>query len=351
VLAINPDVSGFLRALAGWQPDVAFLHGLDAVAVEKAVIERWRSVFFAHTYHGTCISGGKTLSFPVPVPCTRTLGPGCLVRYLPRRCGGLSPVSMWRAYELQSERRSLLPRYARVLTLSRHMRSEYVRHGASDARTHALPHFGPPAVGPRDLPAPPAAVRLLFAGRMEPLKGARLLLDAFPIVAAALNRPVKGILVGDGACRPALERQAAMIGRMHPGVDVQFRGWLRREGVRRVLGEVDLVVVPSVWPEPLGLIGAEAAALGVPAAAFDVGGISEWLIDGRTGHLATGRRDGPALAAAILRCMEDAGTYRRLSWSAVELARQRTLDAHINALESHLASVAQVRAAEREFVR
>ena len=47
-----------------------------------------------------------------------------------------------------------------------------------------------------------------------------------------------------------------------------------------------LLVVPSVWPEPFGSVGMAAARCGVPAAAFAVGGIPQWLHDGVNGHLA-----------------------------------------------------------------
>ena len=58
---------------------------------------------------------------------------------------------------------------------------------------------------------------------------------------------------------------------------------------------MDLLVVPSVWPEPFGLVGPEAAHHGVPSAAFAVGGIPEWLVDGVSGHLAAGDRPTGAI--------------------------------------------------------
>lgn len=335
---IGHDVDGFLRRLRAWRPDVVFLHGLDAVTTECALIERWPAVFFAHTYHGTCISGSKTRSFPVVTPCSRVLGPGCLVQYLPRRCGGLSPSSMLRNYRLQRARKDLLPRYARVLTLSRHMRAEYVRHGADERRVHVLPYFAPERSAERDTSGASTALRLLFAGRMDRLKGAHLFLDALPIVAAALKRPVKGVLVGDGQCRPALERQAAWVAGRSDGVKTEFRGWLGKEAMTLVFREVDLLVVPSVWPEPFGLIGSEAAAHGLPAAAFDVGGITDWLVDGRSGHVAIGRLDATTLADAIVRCVERPEHYRALSQGALEVAGSHVLASHVTALEAHLAA-------------
>jgi glycosyltransferase involved in cell wall biosynthesis len=44
-------------------------------------------------------------------------------------------------------------------------------------------------------------------------------------------------------------------------------------------------MVPSVWPEPMGLAGIEAMRFGLPVVAFDAGGISDWLTDGENGFL------------------------------------------------------------------
>jgi glycosyltransferase involved in cell wall biosynthesis len=339
-IAIGPDPSAFLERLAGWKPDVTFLHGVEDVRIERGVIDRWPTVFFAHTYHGTCISSSKTRSFPSSTPCARTLGPGCLVYYLPRRCGGLSPVSMWAAYQLQQERRALIPRYTRVLTLSQHMRTEYIKHGVADEACHVLPHFASQAGRTRELPPAPSPLRLLFAGRMERLKGAHVFVDTLPTVAERLERPVHATLVGEGRCRDSLERQAAALSGTCANVQCRFTGWLPGEAVAEVVQQNDLIVVPSLWPEPFGLVGPEAGALVVPAAAFDVGGISEWLLDGETGRLARGSRTAASLADAVVACVGDPITYRRLSEGALALAARRTLDAHVDALEAHLAAAA-----------
>ena len=49
----------------------------------------------------------------------------------------------------------------------------------------------------------------------------------------------------------------------------------------------DLIVMPSLTPEPFGRIILEAQALGKIPIAFDHGGASETIIDGKTGFLAT----------------------------------------------------------------
>ena len=74
-----------------------------------------------------------------------------------------------------------------------------------------------------------------------------------------------------------------------------------RDAVRALLASAGLLVVPSLWPEPFGLVGFEAAAHGVPVAGFRVGGIPEWLIDGVTGHLADPLPD-PVAGCATRSC-------------------------------------------------
>ncbi len=100
-----------------------------------------------------------------------------------------------------------------------------------------------------------------------------------------------------------------------------------------LLDSCDLQVVPSLWPEPFGLVGPEAGLRGVPAAAFSVGGVPDWLIDGVNGYLAPG--DPPTatgLAEAIVRCLRDPSEHAELRKGAVKIAEQFSIKSHLVAL-------------------
>src|SRR5690606_27642069 len=95
-LAAHPDEAA--AQVRAWRPDVIYAHGLDDPAVEAAVLAVAPAVHVQHNYHGTCISGTKTMSWPGATACDRPFGPGCLARYFPRRCGGSSPITMTTLY-------------------------------------------------------------------------------------------------------------------------------------------------------------------------------------------------------------------------------------------------------------
>jgi glycosyltransferase involved in cell wall biosynthesis len=319
-------------------PDVVFLHGLSDPSLEARLSDAAPLVIFLHAYDGTCVSGTKTHSFPAPHACARALGPGCLVRYFPLRCGGWSPLTMVRSYGRQRERQTLLRSCAVVTTLSEHMRQEAVAQGVEAARVVQLPAFAPPAPA-RSAPdnKVPRKRHLVFTGRMESLKGGHVFLDALDRLEPALRRSLRVTFAGDGRQRTAWEQKAARVS--HGEFDVQFVGWMSPLQRSALFASADLLVVPSIWPEPLGLVGLEAAAAGLPAVAFDVGGIPEWLLDGVTGRLvpATSKASlSGALAWGIADALSD--PVRLHAWGAAARAhsRERTLDAHIDALESVL---------------
>jgi glycosyltransferase involved in cell wall biosynthesis len=247
---------------------------------------------------------------------------------------------MLRTFQLQRQRQSLLAAYASVLTLSQHMRREYVANGASPAAVHVLPYFAPDAGSPpRRSSDESRGRRLIYVGRMEAAKGGFLLIRSLERVARELDVPVQVTFVGDGRERMAWQTAANEVHRRNETITSSFTGWLPHDRVRHALASADLLVVPSTWPEPFGLVGPEAASVGVPAVAFDVGGICEWLIDGVTGHLAhAAPPSADSLAAAIVASLGDPDHHRRLSQQARARARSRPIGAHVRSLIDHLAA-------------
>jgi glycosyltransferase involved in cell wall biosynthesis len=166
---------------------------------------------------------------------------------------------------------------------------------------------------------------------MTELKGGDILIHAMAGVARQLERPIPVVMAGDGPQRKMWERLAA-----RERVDAVFTGWLDPAQRHAALSRAAVLAVPSVWPEPFGLVGLEAAAMGVPAVAFDTGGIRQWLRDGVSGLLLPPSSGHAGLAAALSAVLRDPTRRAHLSAGALGAAREMSVDAQLAGLEQVL---------------
>ena len=128
-------------------------------------------------------------------------------------------------------------------------------------------------------------------------KGHRYLLQAVPRVLEQFPEAAF-VLVGDGALREDLERQAKAERVDHA---VFFLGL--RSSVAELLEGLDVFVLPSLW-EGVSVALVEALASGAPSIATRVGGTAEIIVDGETGVLIPPRDPG-AIAGAVIRLLTD----------------------------------------------
>jgi glycosyltransferase involved in cell wall biosynthesis len=336
------------ESLRRWRPELIYSHGLADLETETQVLSLAPAMVFAHDYRAVCISGRKAFALPTTKPCARQLGPGCVMNFYPRRCGGLNPLTMLTDFRRAAQRLALLRSARAVLTASNYVRAEYVRNGLSPQAVRCV---GCPIVDHGEIPAgisdqggasAATPLRLLFAGRMEAVKGGRILLDALPSVASALARPLVLTFAGDGAARLEWARRADAVVRDCPALRVEFTGWISSTAVTSLFDSSDLLVVPSLWPEPFGLVGPEAGIRGLPAAAFATGGIPEWLTDGVNGALAASVSLAPEdLGNAIVRCLRDPTEYARMRRGAIELAKRFSPERHLGVLTEVIGEISQ----------
>jgi glycosyltransferase involved in cell wall biosynthesis len=317
-------------------PDIVFLQGLADPAIEADLAAQYPTVLFAHNYHGACISGTKCFSNRNFRTCTRSLGPGCLVRFLPAGCGGRHPLTMIQQYRRQRRHGRNLSLYRSVAVASRHMLEEYRRHGIDDTRLVLLPLFPTDQqADPVEPSVRPPSGRILFAGRLTEIKGVRLLPEALARASASLQRSLTLVVAGDGPERPSLDR----IGREHR-IPIEWLGWIERECLLEQFRLADLLAVPSLWPEPFGLVGLEAGCVGLPAVAFPNGGITDWLLSDQNGILAMENSSAASLAEAIVASLQDPVRWQRLRMGAWQTARKLTVEKHVAGLVSLLTRAA-----------
>ena len=266
--------------VVAWKPDLLFVHGLNSPGLERDLISRVPSVFFAHNYDSTCISGLKRWSRPEWVACSKALGPACLAHYFVNGCGGKNPLTMVEQYRRRTKLRDNLDQYRKIVTHSRWMQQEYARHVTDPGKVARIPFLVSLENPPVANRAPSAVWRIGFLGRFETAKGGQVLIQAASAL-QNLSRPVEIWFMGEGSETADWKQLAAR----HGNARVSFRFWTFGSAVNEYLAQLHLLAVPSLWPEPFGRVGIEAAAQGVPSVAFALGGVEDWLEPLKTGVL------------------------------------------------------------------
>jgi glycosyltransferase involved in cell wall biosynthesis len=220
-------------------------------------------------------------------------------------------------------------RVDRYVAISQFIADASASLGHSGTRMGVIPPFIPDeafhaAQAPRPAFVPPAGDYLMFAGALGPHKGLNVLLEAW---SGLHNRPPL-VLAGI--------RRFDTPTSFPPGVIVAED--VPRGEVLRAWGHCLAAVVPSVWPEPFGLVAAEAMAAGKPVVASAVGGLAEVVQDGITGiHVPPG--DVATLRNELERIVADAPLRARLGAAGRERARLYSLDTAAAAWEQVFSDV------------
>lgn len=174
---------------------------------------------------------------------------------------------------------------------------------------------------------------LLFAGRIQPLKGVGMAVCCL----AELDDPNATLLVVGGPSGPdgdeELARVRALASDLGIASNVHFVPPQPHARLADFYRAADVCIVPS-RAESFGLVALEAAACGTPVVAASVGGLRSLVDDGTTGFLVDGR-DPAAYAAPVATLLDDpelaaeigataSMRSRRYSWSTTA-ARLRRL--------------------------
>jgi glycosyltransferase involved in cell wall biosynthesis len=301
-------------------PDIIHLHQVDVPDLAREMRTIAPVVVSAHNYPA-CSAGGYY--FHPGRDCTRAHGPGCIVHLLAQGCGRRrNPKSLPTRYKNASHRTETLNIADLVVSYS----SAVDRHLAANGllRRKIVPISA--TVNPRPAAGHANGRRVVFAGRLVQEKGVDVL------IRAARKVDAEFIICGDGRLRDALSKLARRC-----GVDrrVTFKGWLSPAQLAQELATASVVVMPSLWPEPFGLVGIEALAAGRPVIASASGGVEDWLDDGVSG-LCVEPGDADALARALNELLADPERQRTMGMAGREavsarFSPKRHLDAMLDA--------------------
>lgn len=166
---------------------------------------------------------------------------------------------------------------------------------------------------------------LAYVGRIQPLKGLDLAIQATEQLVSALERPVRLLIIGGdsdsggGSEVARLRDMARSLGIEHA---IRFEGAQPHDRTPLYYRAADAVVVCS-YSESFGLSALEAQACGTPVVATDVGGLRHVVRDGASGYLV-GSRDPSVFAARLKTLLSDHELHAGFTKAAVDSASNFT---------------------------
>ena len=312
-----------LAALDGYRPDIVHFRNFDAATVIAAVAGRYAAVRTVHTPWTYCPCGLK-YGAATRLTCVVPFGVRCLAVSRRIKCHlradgpAIGAAELGRRILACYAFRAVDRRLGAVVVTSRWMKDMLTAAGQRPGRIHVVP---PPVDMPPDAaPVNGRPAEIVAVGRLAPGKGFEDLIAAVKLLPGA-----KLVVVGDGPARPelqALADAAGLNGRM------EFTGWVPYAELGDIYRRARVVALPSLGPEAFGNVGVEALSHGRPVVGYDVGGVSEWLVDGRVGFLAR-PRDPADLAAKLNRLLENPDLATRMGAAGRARAAAFSLTRHV----------------------
>jgi glycogen(starch) synthase len=159
---------------------------------------------------------------------------------------------------------------------------------------------------------------LLCLGRVAREKGFDLAIEALPEILRRFPRTQLWI-AGDGPARAGLQEQVAALGLAN---SVVFTGWIDPPNVPQLLNQATVVLMPSRWREAFGNVALQAMQAQRPVVAAEVGGLPE-VVSSEDSGLLVPPEDPPALAAAVLRLLNDPKLAHRMGQTGKSTALTR----------------------------
>ena len=295
------EATTFKNIVLETQPDCVYLHKVPAIKpfLEACRDAGIRAVRMIHDHDLCCPTGykyfrhsGKLCHHKAGWRCWADLG------FLEKTQDGPLPV---RYTSIQAKIREMNANFEldALVVASTYMKEELLTNGCSEDRVHLLAPVVKLSLGCDPLPVP-SKPQILYVGQLLRGKGVDLLLDALSKVSV----PFDANIIGAGNAEVGLKSQAESLGLSDR---VRFLGWAPNDELNAHYNAARVVVVPSRWPEPFGMVGLEAMMHGRPVVAFNVGGIPDWLDHEVTGLLAP-EQDSVAFAAALDRMLTEHDT-------------------------------------------
>jgi glycosyltransferase involved in cell wall biosynthesis len=235
-----------------------------------------------------------------------------------------------------------------LIAVSGTVKEKYVEAGFDSERIEVIyngidPRFLnlPKAERPVRKDAAKERLELLFVGRLRVEKGVLVILKALDLLINEQSQqerelpPLHLNIFGNGD-KVYIQELKSFLREKDLKQFVSFHGKVQQETLIEYYDRADIMLVPSLWAEPFGLVVAEAMARELPVIGSKVGGPAEILTHDVDG-LLTEPGDERALAAALRDLVENPDKRKRLGEAAKVTVQARfTIEENARHVEQHL---------------
>ncbi|PCI99948.1 MAG: hypothetical protein COB14_05205 [Alphaproteobacteria bacterium] len=331
-----------LKALS---PDIVHIHLLSDIDYLNALAQQDEIVVIRsfHDYTSTCLRRGKR-RFPND-RCHRPLNYGCAAFgciIAPPLADSKSRLPRLMNLPQKIQERNIYRQFDAAICGSHHMKKMLASNGFSENKLHRIPYFSKfENEAHNDVQKPDGAgtsrpFELLFSGQAVKGKGLEVLIEALGHFPPA--QPWHLTVFCEGARRQPAEERAKQLN-IHD--KITFNGWVKQSILIDAYKKADLFILPSIWDDPGPLVGIEALACGTPVVGFAVGGVPDYVIDGKTGFLVT-NVSANGLYKGLERAMKDPEELKNLVTQCKSHVKKQ------HAAQKHLEKIMQVYTATLE---
>lgn len=295
------------KVLRDYQPDVVLLHTLSQ-STESILflLKKYHTIYFIHG----------------PEIFTKALLPWCLPKDAYKHGSfeiddltfyGLLRYNYFR-YILGFLYKRGLKNVDQIVALSNYT-LKFLRREGYQAKY--IPN-GAKMLKPTPLPKKPV---ILYVGRLEKFKGVHDLIIAMPFIVKKEPEALLQI-IGEGTYAKELKKLSE---KLQLGKNVSFLGFVDNTTRDSSYKKCSVFVLPSIWPETFGKVGIEAMSVGRPVVATDVGGVRDWLHDGKNGYLVP-PNNPEMLAEKIINILSSKTTATKFSKQAEKTAQEFSIE-------------------------
>ena len=327
----GPD-SAPAQLLARIEPDVVHFHhyvhvGVEMIRLARRMCPRARIVLTLHEFLAICMNNGQMV---------KTNGQLCH-QSSPRECHLCFPhVSKEDLFLREQYIKSFFDLVDVFISPSHFLRERYVAWGIEPERITVLENGlpeGPPSPL-RTLGEGEKRTRMAYFGQITPFKGLDVILEAFAGLPKKQRRQFTLDIFGS-----ELENQSEAFREKIDGLLRRLEGRVHLHGayepheMGRLMGEVDWVVMGSIWWENSPLVIQEAFKFGRPVIAPDIGGMAEKVQPGQ-GGLNYRARDSASLGSVLQRILREPTLFDELratlpAYSKASDVTDRHLDVYL----------------------